>query len=72
MITYSKLVEKFIDKGYIQELHWFVGTPIPFIPEKAIAKSVEEEKEIYNRIVQEVYGEEWDYWNAWINTQLPK
>ena len=71
-VSYSKLVEKFIDKGYIYELHLFIGTPPPFIPGRAIADSIEKEREIYSRIIQEVYGEEWDYWNAWIDHQTHK
>ena len=44
-VSYSKLVEKFIDKGYIYELHLFIGTPPPFIPGRAIADSIEKERE---------------------------
>ena len=27
MITYEKLAEKFLDKGYVEEFHWFVIPP---------------------------------------------
>ena len=72
MKKYQDLVQKFLDKGYIEELHWFIFPPIPFNPGKLIANSIEEELEKYNRRVEEVYGEDWDYWNAWIDTQIPK
>jgi hypothetical protein len=72
MKKYNDLVQKFLDKGYIEELHWFVIPTLPFTPGKLIANSIEEELEKYNRIVEEIYGKEWDYWNAWIDTQLPK
>ena len=72
MKKYQNLVQKFLDKGYIEELHWLVIPPLPFTPGKLIANSIEEELEKYDRIVEEVYGKDWDYWNAWIDTQLPK
>lgn len=72
MKKYQSLVQKILDKGYIEELHWFIVPPLSFTHGKLIANSIEEELEKYNRIVEEVYGKEWEYWNAWIDTQLPK
>lgn len=68
MITYSKLCEKFIDKGMIMELHWLVTPPPTFIPDRLINNSLDNS----NKIVQEVYGEQWDYWNTWIDYQKHK
>lgn len=64
MITYSKLAEKFLDKGYIEEFHWFViPPPLIYDPSKLIEPSVEK----FNEIVQKVYGKDWEYWDTWID-----
>ena len=68
MITYAKLAEKFIDKGYIQELHWLAIPPPTFDPSRLINPSLEKFKEI----VQKVYGKDWEYWDTWINHQRHK
>ena len=75
MEKYRNLAEKFIDKGYIQELHWFVPKPMlfdPSITELQIYGSREKARERYDENAEKVYGEDWDYWDAWIDTQLPK
>ena len=71
MEKYQELLQKFLDKGYLQELHWFVIPPLMFELNKTIGTK-EEQYATYLRIVEKVYGEEWDYWNAWIDTQMPK
>jgi len=71
MIAYPKLAEKFIDKGYLAELHYFISIPPRFILGKTEG-TYEEQKMCYNRIVQKVYGEGWDYWNTWIDYQKHK
>ena len=71
MKKYQDLVQKFLDKGYIEELHWFV-IPSPSFELGKTLGTQEEQFQTFLRIVEKVYGEEWDYWNAWIDTQLPK
>ena len=75
MEKYRNLAEKFIDKGYIQELHWLVPVPMLFDPSMTqlqIYGSREKARERYDENAEKVYGEDWDYWNAWIDTKLPK
>ena len=76
MKKYQNLVQKFLDKGYVEELHWFVPRP-PMLCDPSMMQiqmygSREKASEVYYETVEEVYGKEWDYWNAWIDTQLPK
>ena len=71
MKKYQELVQKFLDKGYKEELHWFVIPPPMFELNKTIGTR-EEQYNTHLRIVEQVYGSDWDYWNAWINTQMPK
>ena len=71
MKKYQELVSKFLDKGYLQELHWFVVPPCSFELGKTLGTK-EEQYETYLRIIEKIYEKDWDYWNAWIDTQLPK
>lgn len=71
MIDYSTIKEKFLDKGYILELHWFVLPPPTFVLGKTIGTQ-KEQKIFYEKAVQKVYGKEWDYWNTWIDYQKHK
>ena len=68
MTTYAKLAEKFIDKGYIYELHWFVLPP----PIMNASRLINPSREKFNEIVQEVYGKDWEYWDTWIDRQKHK
>ena len=73
MEKYRNLAEKFIDKGYIQELHWLVPVPMLFDPSMTqlqIYGSREKAREIYDKTAKQIYEKEWDYWNAWIDTKL--
>ena len=74
MKKYIELKDKFLDKGYLEELYWLVPKPMIFDPSMMQLQLYGREKarEIYNKSAEEVYGKEWDYWNAWIDTQLPK
>lgn len=71
MITYHKLLEKFIDKGYISEFHFFILPPPWFIPGKTLGTQ-EEQFKCYVNAVELTYGKEWDYWNTWIDYQRHK
>ena len=71
MTTYQKLAEKFIDKGYYWELHYMVLRPPLFEPNK-LCGTLEQRKSSFNKIVEEVYGEDWDYWNTYIDYQNHK
>ena len=44
----------------------------PSMTQLQIYGSREKAREIYDKSAEKVYGEDWDYWNAWIDTQLPK
>lgn len=68
MITYKTLREKFSDKGYMLEFHLLLLPPHPFINGKLIG-SLEDQRKMYNKIIQDVYGEDWDYYNTWIDYQ---
>ncbi len=68
MITYKKLAEKFIDKGYIQELHWLVLPP-PIFDNSRLIGTREENIKSFLEAVELVYGEDWEYWNQWIDHQ---
>lgn len=70
-MDYQKLAEKFTDKGYIQELHWFVLPPPIFLLNR-IEGTREQQKKFFDEAVQKVYGEDWDYWNTWIDYQKHK
>ena len=75
MKKYQELVQKFLDKGYKEELYWVVPKPMLFDPsvlELQLYGSVEKARERYDENVEKVYGDEWDYCNAWIDTKLPK
>lgn len=68
MIGISKLRNKFFDKGYIGEYHFFVLQPPWFILGKTLGTQ-EEQYKAYKETVYKVYGEEWEYWNQWIDHQ---
>jgi len=72
MKKYQELKDKFLDKGYTEELYWFVPKPMLFDPSITELQIYGREKarEIYDENAEKVYGEEWDYWNAWIDTKL--
>ena len=75
MKKYNILAQKFLDKGYKEELYWLVPKPMLFDPSMTqlqIYSSREKARERYDENVEKVYGDEWDYWNAWIDTKLPK
>ena len=75
MKKYQELVQKFLDKGYKEELYWVVPKPMLFDPSMTqlqIYGSKEKARERYDENAEKVYGEDWDYWNAWIDTKLPK
>ena len=75
MKKYQELLQKFLDKGYTEELYWFVPKPMlcdPSMMQIQMYGSREKDSEIYYGTVEKVYGEDWDYWNAWIDTKLPK
>ena len=62
MKKYQELKDKFLEKGYLQELYWFVVPPPMFELNKTFGTR-EEQYTTYLRIVEEVYGSDWDYWN---------
>ena len=75
MKKYQELVQKFLDKGHKEELYWVVPKPMLFDPsvlELQLYGSVEKARERYDENAEKVYGEDWDYWNVWIDTKLPK
>lgn len=74
MEKYQELVSKFLDKGYKEELFWFVPKPMLFDPSMLELQLYGREKarKMYDERVEKVYKKDWDYWNAWIDTQLPK
>lgn len=75
MVTWGQLKEKFFDKGYICEFHFFIGTiPSPdfsriiFMPE-------ETQKDVLKRFHnqwEKLNQEQWNYWNTWIDYQKHK
>ncbi len=67
-MIYNKLREKFVDKGMIAEFYWFVLTSPPYDPSRLIDPNIE----TYHKVIQQVYGKEWDYWNTWIDYQKHK
>jgi hypothetical protein len=67
-VTYQRLREKFEDKGEEQAFYWFVLSPLPYDPSRLIEPS----RAVYDEIVEKVYGEQWDYWNTWIDYQKHK
>lgn len=74
MKKYQELVSKFLDKGYRDELYWFVPKPMLFDPSMLELQLYGREKarKMYDERVEKVYEKDWDYWNAWIDTQFPK
>lgn len=72
MFLYYDVFEKFKEKGYSVEFHYFVLSP-PLINGVRFYNITREEAiEIHKETVEEVYGEEWDYWNTWIDYQQYK
>ena len=71
MITYEKLKEKFIDKGYVLELQYFVLSPTPFQFGRILGTE-EKQRKIYKEAIEKVYGADWEYWNIWIDYQKYK
>lgn len=73
MITFSELFEKFETKGYVFEFITFVPHP-PIINLHAtfLYMTTEEKVKSHNKIVQRLYGSQWDYWNTWIDHQQHK
>ena len=71
MKKYQELRKKFLDKGYKEELYWFVPTPMLFNPSALELQLYGREKalEMYNKRAEQVYGDDWDYWNTWIDRQ---
>lgn len=73
-MKYNELKQKFLDKGYRDEFYWLVSPEPPFNPSIFNLNLIGLEKahEIYSKNVQKVYGEEWGYWNTWIDYQKHK
>ena len=71
MITYEELAKKFIDKGYLMELQYLILPPAPFENGRLLG-TLEEQRKSYNECIQRVYGEDWEYWNAWIDRKCPQ
>lgn len=65
---YENLRQKFIDKGNIEAFKWLVPEPIPFEFGKTFG-TYEEQVETYFKIVEKVYGKEWDEMDIWIDHQ---
>lgn len=65
---YEKLRNKFIDKGMVQDFNWLISSPPPFDNSRLIG-TVEENIKSYYNCIEQVYGEEWDYWNTYIDYQ---
>lgn len=69
-VTYSRLFEKFKDKGYELEFIYLVIPPPHFnlylYPNNM---SITHRKEIFDRSVMKVYSEHWDEMNTWIDYQ---
>lgn len=68
MEIYKQLVEKFLEKGYLLELHYFVLPP-PLFQLGKILGTMEEQIIFFNEAVNKMYGSDWDYWNTWIDYQ---
>lgn len=71
----GKIREKFFDKGYVYEFHMLVPQPLYLLDPSCydlMYRTREQIFEQYKKVTVEVYGKEWDYWNTWIDYQLPK
>lgn len=68
MITYENLREKFIDKGYQLELQYLILSPPMFLLGRCTGTR-EEQYAYYKSAVEKTYGEEWEYWDQWIDHQ---
>ena len=69
MITYDKLKEKFEDKGDLQGFYLIVPSPPLFIFNPVFLGTPKQQFDSYKEAVQSIYGEEWDYWNTYIDHQ---
>ena len=71
---YSQVVQKFLDKGYLYELHIFVPNPPMYNPcmNTVVFQTAEENYQTFIKVVNEIYSEQWDYWNIWIDYQQYK
>ena len=74
MKKYQNLVQKFLDKGYTEELYWFVPKPMLFDPSITELQIYGRGKarEIYDKTAKQIYEKDSDYWIVWIDTKLPK
>jgi hypothetical protein len=69
MITYEKLREKFEDKGYLAEFYFFVPSQLFFVFNPLHLGTEEEQVIDYKKAIQSVYGDDWEYWNTYIDHQ---
>jgi hypothetical protein len=65
---YEKLRDKFIEKNDLEGFYWLVSSPIPFEYNKTFG-TYEEQIETYKKIVENVYGKEWDEMSTYIDHQ---
>lgn len=65
---YESLKNKFSDKGLLQDFYWLVLPP-PLFDNSRLMGTVQQNIESYYECVEKVYGEEWDYWNTYIDYQ---
>lgn len=74
MVTYKKLFEKFEEKGYVVEFHLYVGAPMIFDPsiDELRTFGLEFLSEQRQKLNQNRYQPEWEYWNTWIDYQQYK
>jgi len=70
-VTYDSLYQKFLDKGMLEYFYYLVVPPAPFDNTRLLGKEIEN-RISYLKIIQEVYGPEWEYWNTWIDYQQHK
>ena len=70
-ITYAFLREKFIDKGMLNAFYWLVLPLVPFDNTGLMGDKIEN-RITYQKMIQAVYGPEWEYWNTWIDYQQHK
>ena len=65
---FEKLKEKFKDKGELDAFYWLVLPPPPFEYGRTFGTR-EEQIETYRKIIEDVYGKNWDEMNTWIDYQ---
>jgi len=63
---FEKLKNKFKDKGELESFYWLVPPPPPFEFGKTFG-TYEEQIETYKKIIETVYGKDWDEIDTWID-----